>query len=372
VDGTWTDQDVWISLSCDDGLTLARVDSGNSGCGQIYYEINLQEESSIYDGEFQISAPGYYVINYWSEDNAGNYGEKKQASVMVTAPSSVGGSFQFPEGSTPESADNVTVFEDFTVLISVDGGNSSVFLPAGTVITKADGSKLNLTQLSASNISLDILSALGENVVVDGALQWGIPSLGLQFSKPITIKIFLGSAYEGKTLDVRRSVTGNSDWTQDGIDGSLTCVVTSGICEFKATKASYYATTSTTTTTTGGSGGGEGHGGRTIPAKTTPVSTPAVAVVQNPTPVKPVTNNIVAEPVSTSSENIDNDVINSNSLGEEESSGDGITGALVADTDSNSNWFSNNKSAIGKSAIILMSIVIVGLGVTVGIRKFRK
>ncbi len=152
-------------------------------------------------------------------------------------------------------------------MASSAGGTSSVAIPSGTVITKTDGTNLDATAITASDTSASSLSNLGSGVVADGAMQWGIPNIGLTFSTPITLNIFVGTAFNGQTLDVRRSVDGVI-WTSDGIVAPATCVVASGLCTFQATKASFYATThtvtatsSTSTSTSGGSGGGDGGDG---------------------------------------------------------------------------------------------------------------
>lgn len=73
-----------------------------------------------------------------------------------------------------------------------------------------------------------------------GGLQYGIPEIGLIFSQPITINVFVGTDLNGQTLTAYRSLSKTSDWTTDGIVAPGTCRVSSGICTFQSTKASYY------------------------------------------------------------------------------------------------------------------------------------
>lgn len=167
-----------------------------------------------------------------------------------------------PSGDATSSA-SLVVLGDSTISVSVNGGTSSVFLPNNTIITNStDGGTIDVTKLSAQTPSS--LTGFDSNTVVDGSLQWGIPDLGLKFSQAITLNIFVGTSLNGQTLKVIRSTTGTSGWTSDGIEDPKTCTVASGICTFKATRASYYATTHTTaaaTTTSSSSSSSSGSDG---------------------------------------------------------------------------------------------------------------
>jgi hypothetical protein len=116
------------------------------------------------------------------------------------------------------------------------------------VITKTDGSNLDANNLTSAEVSSNSLAGLSSGTVVNGALQWGLPNIGLTFSQPITLSIFVGTSLNGQTLNVLRSTSGSSGWTDDGIVSPGTCLVTAGYCTFQATKASVYAATKTTTT----------------------------------------------------------------------------------------------------------------------------
>ena len=132
-----------------------------------------------------------------------------------------------------------------TVDISVNGNTSTVTIPEQTVITTVSGSAFDATALASGTVDSATLSGLGSGTVVGGALHWGITNLGLQFSQPITVSIFVGTSHNGQTLSVLRSVSGAGDWTNDGIAAPGTCVVTSGLCTFQTTRASFFAATST-------------------------------------------------------------------------------------------------------------------------------
>lgn len=169
-----------------------------------------------------------------------------------------------PYSGDAASTTQALVLGDAVIRVPQGTGTSTITLSASTTISRVDGGILSLGDLSAGSVPTESLSGLGAGSVVDGALQWGISNLGLQFSTPITIKIFVGIAFDGQILDIVRSTSGSSGWTGDGIGLPATCVVTNGLCSFTATKASYYAvthiiavdTTPTPTTAVIGGGGG--------------------------------------------------------------------------------------------------------------------
>ena len=134
----------------------------------------------------------------------------------------------------------LTLSQDLEINTTASG--SKIVLNEATVITRADGLELNAASLSSSETDIGLLSGLTEGQVFEGALQWGIPNITLEFDQPITISIFVGTDLDGQTLSVVRSATGTDSWTDDGIESPATCTISAGICSFRATKASYYAT----------------------------------------------------------------------------------------------------------------------------------
>ncbi len=167
----------------------------------------------------------------------------------------LGGKF-VPMSGDSSSSTIVMALGQTTINLASGGGTSTISLPDATLITRVDGGAINLGTLSAASVSGGALSGLGSGNVVDGALQWGITNLGLQFSSPITLGIFVGDSFNGQTLSVMRSVSGSGDWTSDGIVTPATCVVSGGVCSFSATKASYYAAYHSAPSSSGGGGGG--------------------------------------------------------------------------------------------------------------------
>lgn len=143
-------------------------------------------------------------------------------------------------GDDYTNTSQIMVTEDLTISITDGDGTSKVILPSGTIITKIGGGNLDGSLLDASELDESTITGLASGDVVYGALNWGIPNLGLQFSKPITISIYVGSDLYNQTLVIKRSTDGVT-WTSTGIVSPATCVVDAdGMCTFQATKASSY------------------------------------------------------------------------------------------------------------------------------------
>jgi parallel beta-helix repeat protein len=147
-------------------------------------------------------------------------------------------------GATATSTPSVTFLSTATITVTDGGGESTVTIPEGVVITRADGENLDTTQLTSSSVDSASLAGLGTGVVTEGALQWGIENIGLEFDPAITINIFVGTDLNGQTLDIVRSTSGSDGWTNDGISPT-SCVVSDGLCTFETTRASYFAATNT-------------------------------------------------------------------------------------------------------------------------------
>jgi cysteine-rich repeat protein len=237
---TWSANPVNVELACDDGSL--------SGCDKLNYLVN-GEDTNRYEPARSIptikkslsfSQPGYYTITYYSVDIAGNIENTNSVVVKILAPGPIGGNFEFNNDESPENASNVTLNSDWTLTMTTGNGTSSVFLPAGTVISGITGN-LNLSAFSSEGDS--IVSGFESWRIVEGAIQFGIPNFGLSFSNPITIKIFVGNELNGTTLNIMRATSSASGWETSGLS-STTCLVDAGICEFNTTKASYFTTTS--------------------------------------------------------------------------------------------------------------------------------
>ncbi len=165
-----------------------------------------------------------------------------------------GGTMSVPEGEDYDNVTQIEVNEDTVITVEVDGGETMITLPADTIITRSDESDFDINDLSATEVALSELSGFAIDETVEGAIQWGIPNLGLSFSQPIRIDLFVGTDLNGRTLVIKRSLSMSDNWTDDGIVDPGTCEVTNGICSFETTKASYY------TALDGGSDDGDGTG----------------------------------------------------------------------------------------------------------------
>ncbi|MBI2068539.1 MAG: chitobiase/beta-hexosaminidase C-terminal domain-containing protein [Candidatus Yanofskybacteria bacterium] len=179
---------------------------------------------------------------------------------------------------------SLTVSQDLEINATASG--SKIVLSEATIITRADEQEFDAATLVSSETDIGLLSGLTEGQVFEGALQWGIPSITLEFNPAITISIFVGTDLNGQTLSVVRSATGTDSWTDDGIVSPATCVVSAGICSFQAIKASYYAIYTYTPPAPQPSNSGGGGGTIWFPALYAPASTPAPETIS--TPVAPV------------------------------------------------------------------------------------
>jgi len=163
------------------------------------------------------------------------------------------GAFVLPFGEDPSDVTSVQAAEDVTITLP-DG--SSVEIPADTIITQQGDLSFDPSLLSATEVDVATLTGLGAGVTAEGALEWGIPNLHLEFDPAVTLHIYVSTALNGQTLHVKRSDDGGVTWTSDGIVAPATCVVSGGICTFQATKASTYV--SEKIASSGGTGGGGG------------------------------------------------------------------------------------------------------------------
>lgn len=211
-------------------------------------EINAGNGSDIivvgYDNSGNINCgngPDTIVIG---EGNTGIIDEENCPDTITTVlrptPSPTPTPIFLPQDGTESATTSVKVTQNFEINIISSSGNSQVVLEQDTVISRIASEQFSVSQLTSSTADVNTLTGLAEGKVFEAALQWGILDTTLQFSKPITIKIFVGTELDGKTLDVVRSPDGQA-WTNEGIVAPATCLVSAGICSFQATMASYYA-----------------------------------------------------------------------------------------------------------------------------------
>ena len=163
-------------------------------------------------------------------------------------------------------ASKVKVAEKLDIEIPAASGvaSTTISLPANTEITKSDTEEdkyFTYQDLSAAELATNALSGFQSGELI-GALQWGIPSVGLSFSSPVTIEMYVGTELAGQVLELYRSISTSGGWTKDGLEGiddattDGTCLVNeTGMCKFKTTKASYFGVLKASSSGDGGDGG---------------------------------------------------------------------------------------------------------------------
>ncbi|KKR16845.1 MAG: hypothetical protein UT77_C0002G0027 [Candidatus Daviesbacteria bacterium GW2011_GWC2_40_12] len=200
--------------------------------------VNVRE---VTQSNWQPKTPsgGKYVLTMTSNSS---FISKDFGNAQILTIPGASGRF-FSTGGPVNSTTSVVADDDNTISVAGNGGTTTILIPEGTVITKSDGGTIDFSQLTSAVLAASAVSGLGSGVVVDGVLQWGIPNLGLLFSQPITINFFIGTAFNGQTLNIQRSISGSGGWTTDGIVAPATCTVSAGVCSFQTTKASFFAST---------------------------------------------------------------------------------------------------------------------------------
>jgi hypothetical protein len=147
-----------------------------------------------------------------------------------------------PSGIEASSTQSLTANFGLTITVPTTGSSTAIIIPAGTTITRIDNELFSGLDLVNSPIDIGNLSGTDNLTPVGNSLQCGLPSFGLTFSQPIDINLFVGPAYDGKTLAIFRSHSTSSDWTTEGLINQ-TCAVVNGYCRFKTDKASYFTAT---------------------------------------------------------------------------------------------------------------------------------
>ncbi len=147
--------------------------------------------------------------------------------------------FVIPVGESSTSTSQITVTSSVNINIGESGTLSQVQLGEDTIITEFSDETFDANQIAGADLDESSVSNLLTDYTARALIQWGIPGVTLKFDKPITIKIYVGSDYDGQTLGVFRSLSVSSGWTTDGLVSS-TCVAADGICSFSTNQASYF------------------------------------------------------------------------------------------------------------------------------------
>lgn len=171
--------------------------------------------------------------NWWANPQNLNVAATNIPDLITTGQLSLTG------GSAPETALSMTASSNLTITIGNSGKNSSVGLILGTVISELTDQIFNANLIAGTEVDVATVSNVESGYTPRGVIQWGISGSTLKFSQPVTIRIYLGSSYDGQTLNVYRSPSLSIGWTATGLL-STTCVVSSGYCGFTTTEASYF------------------------------------------------------------------------------------------------------------------------------------
>ncbi|MDD5043618.1 MAG: hypothetical protein PHD51_03030 [Patescibacteria group bacterium] len=182
------------------------------------------------------------------------------------------------DGSDITSTTEATFVDDVTVEVTATAGTISIAIPEGATFTKTAGGAFNFSALTSSD---QTSSATITGQSIQGAVQFGIPSVGLTSDTAVTISIPVSTSLNGQALNVFKSDTSaTSGWSV-----AASCIVSSGICSFSTTTFSYFAASSPTSSNDdddSGSGGGGGGTPVTEAEKTTtPTTTPTILEVSD-------------------------------------------------------------------------------------------
>lgn len=154
------------------------------------------------------------------------------------------GVLDLPSGVLAASTPSITAIQPLS-LTTAGLYSSAVSIPQTTKIQRLDGLNFDVNDLKISTPQVSSLTGLVAGTSVKGSLKWGLDNTTLTFSKPITIMIGVGEAFNGTTLNILRSANGSLNWVTDGLV-TPTCLVSTGICSFQTSKASYFAATTYT------------------------------------------------------------------------------------------------------------------------------
>jgi hypothetical protein len=146
------------------------------------------------------------------------------------------GLFILPEGNSITETPSITTVSE-SIIANPSG--QKVTVPATTEITQTNAQNMDTDDFVLEDVDPATYSGLPANINLKGGLKWGIPDIELTFNKPVTLKIYVGTEYNGQSFAVLRSTTGTGNWTSDGITGSPD-TVSNGFVTFNATKASDY------------------------------------------------------------------------------------------------------------------------------------
>ncbi len=153
-----------------------------------------------------------------------------------------------PLSGNPSGTPEAFALDTATTPLTTNGGQTLITVPANTRFTRSDAQPLDVNAFTAGTVALSSLTGFPADNVPRAAIEWGIRGVEILMDVPVQFSFFVGTGFDGSTLNILRSTTENGAWTSGGITAPATCVVSAGICPFSANKASYYAITQTVST----------------------------------------------------------------------------------------------------------------------------
>jgi len=155
-------------------------------------------------------------------------------------PKVTAGVFAIPVDSAESSTPYVKAADQVIVNVTQGVATHTITVPTGVSMASSGGGDFSTADLVAAYVEPAALSGFRTGTIVRAGLHWGLTGATLEASSPITVRLYVGPGLEGLSLDILRSVTGNSGWTTDGIN-TISATVSGGYVTFEASKTSYYA-----------------------------------------------------------------------------------------------------------------------------------
>lgn len=141
------------------------------------------------------------------------------------------------DGTSPATANKATFNLDYTL----ESSNATVTIPSGTEISKKDGGVFDMTALTAQDLTFQVNSSLA-GYDSAGVIRLGIEGTALSFSKPLTISMYIGYNFNGRTLNVFSQNEWATDWQTQQLNGqNQTCAVINGLCTFQTDHATLFS-----------------------------------------------------------------------------------------------------------------------------------
>ncbi len=184
---------------------------------------------------------GPATFDPWCTDSA--LAEIVSHPAQVTPIMAFPGLFAIPVNATEASTPYLKAVDAVTVSVTSGSATHTIVLPTGTSMTPSAGGNINTGDVLAAYVSPSSITGFEPGAVVRAGVQWGLDGATLQFSSPISVRLYVGPGLEGNRLNIYRSMISSSGWTGDGIV-TVSPPVSGGFVDFQATKASYYAAVS--------------------------------------------------------------------------------------------------------------------------------